>query len=232
MTYIPDDPAVAALIALCKRTKGGHKVVADTIEANDQSLYQIISGVKLPSGNRKGVGPELRKKLSEHYPGWMALAGKPVIGVDGEEDAPQNAVFIKEYDIHLSAGNGSVSYDVIEESAPKSYDINWLTSQGLRPEFLRRFKVKGNSMERTLFDADTVLVNLQETTPRNDKVFAILVDGELRVKRLYTKIGGGLIIHSDNPDWVPRQEELTPEQVDASVRIIGRVRDKSGSGGL
>ncbi len=81
MTYIPDDPAVAALIALCKRTKGGHKVVADTIEANDQSLYQIISGVKLPSGNRKGVGPELRKKLSEHYPGWMALAGKPVIGV-------------------------------------------------------------------------------------------------------------------------------------------------------
>lgn len=39
-------------------------------------------------------------------------------------------------------------------------------------------------MERTLFDADTVLVNLQETTPRNDKVFAILVDGELRVKRL------------------------------------------------
>lgn len=232
MTYIPDDPFVAALQVLCAQTPGSYKSVADVIGANDQSLYQIITGVKLPSGNRKGVGPELRKKLTAHYPGWTALAGKPVVGVDGEEGAPSNAVFIKEYEIHLAAGNGTVVYDEVAEGAPKSYDINWLSSQGLTPEFLRRFKVKGGSMERTLFNEDTVLVNLKETTPQNDKVFALLVDGELRVKRLYTKIGGGLIIHSDNPDWVPRQEELTPEQVEASVRIIGRVRDKSGSGGL
>lgn len=231
MTYTPEDPAVTALIALCKK-HGGYKVVADEIGANDQSIYQIISGVKMKSGNRKGVGPDLRKKLSKRYPDWLTLAGLPIVAISSEDEAPEHVVFIKEYDIHLSAGNGTIAYDEIEESTPKSYDIDWITSEGMRPEFLRRFKVKGDSMERTLFDGDTVLVNLQEKTPRNDQVFAIIVDGELRVKRLYTKIGGEIIIHSDNPDWIPRQEELTPQQVEESVKIIGRVRDKSGSGGL
>lgn len=64
-----ENPDVRALKALCLR-EGGYAVVAKAIGSNDQSIYQIITGVKLKSGRPKGVGPSLRDKLNKRYPGW------------------------------------------------------------------------------------------------------------------------------------------------------------------
>ena len=63
------DKFAKALRKLCE-THGGHVKVAHEIEANPQTIHQIISGVKLPSGNPRGVGPNLRKRLDAAYPGW------------------------------------------------------------------------------------------------------------------------------------------------------------------
>lgn len=67
------DPTILALQRLCER-EGGYKIVAAVIGANDQSIYQVISGVKTKAGNPKGVGQSIRKKLERHYPGWMLLS--------------------------------------------------------------------------------------------------------------------------------------------------------------
>ena len=67
------DPLVDSLIALCKR-EGGHDAVAEKIRVNAHGLYQIIHGTPLPSGNPRGVSTAMRKKLSEHYPNWLAMA--------------------------------------------------------------------------------------------------------------------------------------------------------------
>jgi len=64
------DRHVDALRRLCEQ-HGGHAKVAEKIGANPQSLYQIIAGIKLPSGNPKGVGPTLRKKLDATFPKWL-----------------------------------------------------------------------------------------------------------------------------------------------------------------
>ena len=64
-----DNPDVAALQSLCDK-HGGFRVVANAIAVNDQSLYQILTGVKLASGRPKGIGPALREKLNQRYPGW------------------------------------------------------------------------------------------------------------------------------------------------------------------
>ena len=64
---------IEALRRLCDR-EGGYVAVADRAELNDQSIYQIISGVKLPSGEPKGVGPKIQKALTAAYPGWENLA--------------------------------------------------------------------------------------------------------------------------------------------------------------
>jgi hypothetical protein len=74
-----DDPLVAALRVLVER-EGGWVAVGDAIGHNDQSIYQILKGIRLPSGKPKGVGPNLRKKLDTHYPGWLSLAASPVAG--------------------------------------------------------------------------------------------------------------------------------------------------------
>ena len=70
------DPTVAALRRLVAR-EGGHNVVAAVIGANGQSIYQVVAGIQLASGNPKGVGPGLRAKLSAHYPGWLDGATAP-----------------------------------------------------------------------------------------------------------------------------------------------------------
>lgn len=70
------DPATIALKRLVER-EGGHIAVAEAIDANDQSIYQIVTGVKLPSGRPKGVGPSLRARLTRRYPGWLELATDP-----------------------------------------------------------------------------------------------------------------------------------------------------------
>lgn len=75
-------------------------------------------------------------------------------------------------------------------------------------------------------------MNLAETNIINGKVFALRYGEELRIKRVYRKLDGGLILHSDNEHFLPRDEEVPPSVVDASIAIVGRVRDKSGSGGL
>ena len=56
------DPLVAALISLCK-SEGGEKFVSDKAKVSAENLTQIIRGVKLPSGNPRGVGPGLRAKF-------------------------------------------------------------------------------------------------------------------------------------------------------------------------
>ncbi len=72
---------VAALQALCERA-GGFKAVADAIDVNDQSIYQIVTRKKLPSGREKGIGPSLRDKLNARYPNWNKSAAIP-------DDMPQ-----------------------------------------------------------------------------------------------------------------------------------------------
>lgn len=71
------DPLVTALDRLCTK-EGGWKAVASKLGVNDQSLYQITTGKKLPSGNPKGVGPKLRNLLDEHYPGWRDIHTSPI----------------------------------------------------------------------------------------------------------------------------------------------------------
>jgi hypothetical protein len=90
------DRYVQALMKLCD-THGGHGKVADTIGANPQTLYQIVSGVKLPSGNPRGVGPALRKKIEEHYPLWLDDLGPQKPGATFDAITPDEAKLLDDF---------------------------------------------------------------------------------------------------------------------------------------
>lgn len=68
----PKEHAIASLIELCKR-QGGHVSVASEAGLDEQTVWQIIKGVKLPSGAPRGVGPEYQRRLTKRYPDWMTL---------------------------------------------------------------------------------------------------------------------------------------------------------------
>jgi len=159
--------------------------------------------------------------------------GQPVAVFDEGDVLSDDYIQIKEFEIQFSAGNGRTPiFEELTDSVAATYRREWFQRMKINPARAIRVKVSGNSMEPFLFDGDTVLVNLAETTIINGKVFALRYGEELRIKRVYRKLDGGLILHSDNEHFLPRDEEVPPSVVDSSISIVGRVRDKSGSGGL
>jgi phage repressor protein C with HTH and peptisase S24 domain len=143
-----------------------------------------------------------------------------------------DTVLIGESTIQFAAGIG---YEPIIEpdtqGTQASYRLEWFRSERIDPSKCRRFKVRGDSMERTLFDGDTILVNMAETTVIDGKVYAVRMGNELRVKRLRLRVDGSMLIESDNSATYPT-EILTADKIPETLVIIGRVRDKSGKGGL
>lgn len=80
LNHAMTDPMVEALRRLIARTEGGRPAVAAAIHANEQTLYQIVAGIPLSSGKARGVGRDLRDRLTRAFPGWMDLSthGSPV----------------------------------------------------------------------------------------------------------------------------------------------------------
>lgn len=148
------------------------------------------------------------------------------------EDAPDpNVVNIPVSDVKFSAGNGHIAhYDIIEDAGAASYQLAWFQKEGMHPERTKRFRVKGDSMEPFLYNNDTILVNFDETNIVDGKLYAIRYGDELRVKYVHKLLNGSIILRSVNAFY--KDEEITPELVNEHITIIGRVRDKSGRGGL
>jgi phage repressor protein C with HTH and peptisase S24 domain len=99
----------------------------------------------------------------------------------------------------LSAGVSGFAVEYLEgDDAPIVFQRKWYTSRGLRPDRLFAVKVANGSMEPGLHHGDTVVVNTDQTTPKDGVVFAVNYEGELAIKRL-VRDAGAWWLHSDNP---------------------------------
>ena len=142
-----------------------------------------------------------------------------------------DTVFIKESRISFAAGNGHKAHiELVEESEPATYRKSWFDKERIKPDRCRRFRIVGHSQEPFLFPGDTILVNFDETEIKNDMVYALRYDDELRVKKIRKTLGGLQLISWNDREYPP--ENVPADQVDEHITIIGRVRDKSGRGGL
>lgn len=122
-------------------------------------------------------------------------------------------------DIELAAGDGSYCDE----------DYNGLTMR-FSKNILRRvgantdgsgvlcFPARGNSMEPVLPDGTDVAVDCNNKRIDDGKLYAINVDGLKRVKMLYRRPGGKVVIRSYN-----REEFQDEETTENALEIIGRV---------
>lgn len=157
-----------------------------------------------------------------------------IIAHHPDDPLSEDDVLVPEYRVSFSAGPGSApEYEIVEESEPAIYKISWFRKEHINPKSAKRFKVRHDSMVPLLYPGDTILVNLAENSIADiidGKVYAIRYGNELRVKKLQALLDGSLVLKSENPAY--HDEILTPETVEEHITIIGRVRDKSGAGGL
>lgn len=124
-------------------------------------------------------------------------------------------------EVELAAGAGQTQ--VVENHGAKlRFAKSTLSRASVLPENAACAFVRGNSMEPVMPDGTCVGVNTADKTIRDGEIYAIDHDGMLRVKYLHRRPGGGIKIVSQNSNEHP-VEELTADEMAASVRVIGRV---------
>ncbi|WP_198019596.1 LexA family transcriptional regulator [Pseudogulbenkiania sp. MAI-1] len=143
--------------------------------------------------------------------------GRVVQWDDQEELAEDGYVFIQRYDLNLSTGCSSIAW-VVHEKDPLAFRARYMQAKGFNPDNLKALYEKGDSMEPYLMDGDTVMVNIEDTQPKDGQVYAVCFDDEWYIKRLFKVPGGGLMLQSDNQRY--RDIEAAPERAEL-VRVFG-----------
>lgn len=129
-------------------------------------------------------------------------------------------------EVELAAGSGATQ--VIENHGAKlRFAKSTLARAGVPMEAAACAYVRGNSMEPKMPDGTCIGVNTADTAVRDGKTYAMDHEGMLRVKILHRRPGGGLKVVSMNQEEHP-PELYTAEEVQESIRIIGRVFWYSG----
>lgn len=189
------------------------------------------------SGKTKNVRPdnlvEAAKLLGVRVE-WLAVGDLPMerhpLWVDPPPSssndyrlASTDFSMVPRYDVRASAGPGAeAGIELVEDHL--AFRGSWLRSKGLSPKNLTAIHASGDSMEPRIRNGDVLLIDTSAREITDGMVYALNYDGGIRVKRLYRRIDGTLVIHSDNPTYTPREELVTPDMMEAiEPRIIGRV---------
>ncbi len=144
---------------------------------------------------------------------------------DGEDSdykkEETDLVRVSLYNAEPSAGGGTHP-DLEKIKHFLSFRQDWVKNE-LRadPKDLVAVNVSGHSMEPTLRDRDTILVNKGVDTIKDNAIYVINVDGLLMVKRLERRIDGSVMIRADNKA-VSSDQHVSKEEAEKLI-IVGRV---------
>lgn len=119
--------------------------------------------------------------------------------------------------VELAAAAGD-SATVLDEAATGQvvFSQEWLDSRGLDPTHCIVIRVRGKSMEPTLPDGCSILVNCAGHRRRTGHIYVLRTDDGVVVKRLNKDEDGTWRLHSDHPSW-------TPEPWTEACETIGEV---------
>lgn len=128
-----------------------------------------------------------------------SLGLEPVETVDIEDDHPE-VVTIEQVVLKVQAGITGFSIEIDRRNGSRrTVPRDWVERKNLSPKALYAITVKGDSMEPTLYDGDTVIINVADTHAVDGEVFVVNYEGEVVVKRLSRDMGRWWLT-SDNSD--------------------------------
>lgn len=220
--------------------RGAGKVTTDRLTSLLKLTYEEMldlgrwillgkDGAEWPGINRGNIEATMP---SLGFAGVMS-SGKKVTGnfstpygdATPEEEAAYDPHFspVRKAKAKLSAGNGNF---VLDEGWTGLYHFrtDWLNYIcGVNNAVL--FDVDGESMEPTVKDKDTVLIDRSRVEFANEKIFAIGIEKTILIKRLRMNVSGKIKVVSDNPD----KSRFPDEEIDSSeIRILGLVVWRGG----
>jgi len=147
---------------------------------------------------------------------WLAT-GKETGKSDSQFE--EEFALIPGYNIQVAAGHGRL----VEDQAPTrelAFRRKWLRFRGLNEHDLALVFARGDSMEPTISDNDTVMVNLNEKELRDGHIYVIRNGSYLLVKRVQTLWNDGVQLLSDNKEYPP--QEISCSDLE-NLEVIGKV---------
>ena len=96
----------------------------------------------------------------------------------------------------------------------------WMERHGLEANLCRVMTVIGESMEPTLADGASILVDMAQQEPRDRGIFVMRIDDNIIARRLKRHPDAGWLLKSDNPDKQAWPTVPWPDE----ARIVGEVR--------
>ena len=205
--------------------------LAKALGVSRQSVAYWLSDRNCPT-------PETSQKIAELFETslvWLRTGIDDIrtekVLVSEDVENSEEFVFIPEYRLEFGCSPGGTEAPAwIEEPTDKAaYRRRFFQERHISPDKCRRVVADGNSMEPLICDGDSILfVEQPAGTPiRDGYIYAMSYGGALKIKRLYQKANGDIIIHSENPDY---KDELVPAaDIDSLIRIYGLVIERSGS---
>lgn len=123
--------------------------------------------------------------------------------VTSDEDLAPPSVAIPMVSMHVRAGiSGYVPDFISGDQASLHVPRMWLEENDLNERALVAVKIKGDSMQTTMFDGDIAVVNTADLSRKNGGVFALNYNGEAVIKRLKYERREWYLV-SDNPEYKP-----------------------------
>lgn len=151
---------------------------------------------------------------------WLA-SGEGLMrpGVEGDGRVEEEFALIPGYSIQVAAGNGSLPGP--EYATRKlAFRRKWLRFRGLHEKNLALVFAKGDSMEPTIDDNNTVMIDVSQRELRDGSIYVIRTDDHLIVKRIQTRLGKQVLLISDNKTYPPIEVNMEDP---GDLEVIGRV---------
>jgi len=191
--------------------------------------YALLKNMRAARGEDKRYSFQALSRLAEVlglecYFGPVRDAGAQVERADPSEFAqiPLHAALVAAGD---GVSNGSET--VVEYLA---FRRDWLRRLGVAAADAKLARVQGDSMQPSLWHGDMILINTKSKEPpvrqrdardqRRSPIYALIDNGEARVKRVERPNPDQVLLSSDNPDFAP---ELRQGADAKGITIIGKV---------
>jgi transcriptional regulator with XRE-family HTH domain len=108
----------------------------------------------------------LRKREVAEPPAVVYSTMQPIRAWEHEDELPDGEfVMVPRLEVHLSAGAGAGTSQVdieFNEKQPQAFRAEWIRQQHLKPKKLAAMTARGNSMEPTIHDGDSLLVDTSQ----------------------------------------------------------------------
>ena len=140
--------------------------------------------------------------------------------ISGEQDAvPDSVRHVTVVELASAAGHGAV-VDSEQVTGRIAFRRSWLTRHGITADQCSVIRVVGESMEPTLPDGASILVDRNRRRRRVDHIFVVRTGDGLIVKRLGKTTAGAWRLLSDNPDKAAWPTLPWPD----TAEVIGEVK--------